>query len=512
MPYSDKSLSLAPPGHMSLSQRLGLGLLALGLLGLMIALFSQTASYIIPLIVGMATGTAALMLTTNRQKHKKNLAYSLLILSILSFVLPWLKLNTSPWVIFILVFIISSIGTILYAVGKYGSKPAGIRNDGIQNSEITKRNGTVAWVLAIVLTGFYVILYWYPQHLHGLIVITDPLSKAITGNATVFFHENGSVSHYNQWFLYGLVYTVAVLVMGFRFYLKYRHIRYQVIRTISVSFFQLVLAFLLPLFLEVMNSSDPGIYVHYFSYFWPLDYDALFPGTITTAGGFGKFVLYWTLILSFVAVPILTYFFGKRWYCSWVCGCGGLAETAGDPFRHLSSKTLRAWKIERILVYGILALITFLTLALIINAQWHLIPEGILGQVKQWYAFFIASSFAGVIGTGFYPILGSRVWCRFGCPQAAILGIFQKYLSRFRITTNGGQCISCGNCSTYCEMGIDVKWYAQREQNIVRASCVGCGICSAVCPRGVLKLENGPVGNRTERHINREAVRVLEKF
>jgi ferredoxin len=40
-------------------------------------------------------------------------------------------------------------------------------------------------------------------------------------------------------------------------------------------------------------------------------------------------------------------------------------------------------------------------------------------------------------------------------------------------------------------MGIDVRWYAQRGQNIVRSSCVGCGVCSAVCPRGVLKLENG---------------------
>ena len=51
--------------------------------------------------------------------------------------------------------------------------------------------------------------------------------------------------------------------------------------------------------------------------------------------------------------------------------------------------------------------------------------------------------------------------------------------------------MSCGNCSTYCEMGIDVRAYAQGRENIVRASCVGCGVCAAVCPRGVLKLENG---------------------
>ena len=42
-------------------------------------------------------------------------------------------------------------------------------------------------------------------------------------------------------------------------------------------------------------------------------------------------------------------------------------------------------------------------------------------------------------------------------------------------------------------MGIDVRGYAQRGENIVRASCVGCGVCAAVCPRGVLALENGPV-------------------
>ena len=110
--------------------------------------------------------------------------------------------------------------------------------------------------------------------------------------------------------------------------------------------------------------------------------------------------------------------------------------------------------------------------------------------------FAIGSAFAGVVGTGFYPFMGNRVWCRFGCPLAAYLGLVQRFKSRFRITTNGGQCISCGNCSTHCEMGIDVRAYAQQGQNIVRSSCVGCGVCASVCPRGVLKLENGPEEDR----------------
>jgi ferredoxin len=115
---------------------------------------------------------------------------------------------------------------------------------------------------------------------------------------------------------------------------------------------------------------------------------------------------------------------------------------------------------------------------------------------QKWYGFGVGAAFSGVLGVGFYPFLGSRVWCRFGCPMAAILGLQQRLFSKFRISTNGGQCISCGNCSAYCEMGIDVRAYAQRGENIVRSSCVGCGICSAVCPRGVLKLENDRLKNR----------------
>ena len=50
--------------------------------------------------------------------------------------------------------------------------------------------------------------------------------------------------------------------------------------------------------------------------------------------------LIWGIALFLIVTPFLSYLVGKRWYCSWICGCGGLAETAGDSFRQLSSKKL----------------------------------------------------------------------------------------------------------------------------------------------------------------------------
>ena len=374
-----------------------------------------------------------------------------------------------------------TLGAIAYALPYYHGE-SGIRNNGIMFKSMTNK-GTAAWILGITLTGFYIIIYWYPTLFEGLIRLFDPLSLLLTGAAA------------NQWFLYGAFYTLAVLIMGIRFIGRYRHSRYHVIRTISVMFFQLGFAFLIPMFLKKLNEPE-----FYFSYFWPLKYNYLFPDDVSSlisSGKLGVFMVFWGAMMTFVATPILTYNYGKRWYCSWVCGCGGLAETAGDPYRHLSDKSLKAWKIERWMVHSVLVFITVTTILLWLNSYYKgEILGAVSGTFSSAYGFFIGAIFSGVIGVGFYPLMGSRVWCRFGCPLAAILGIFQRFKSKFRITTNGGQCISCGNCSTFCEMGIDVRSYAQKGQNIVRASCVGCGVCASVCPRGVLKLENGETAGR----------------
>jgi polyferredoxin len=378
----------------------------------------------------------------------------------------------------------SAAAAVWYYLDFAGTEP-GVKHDdtffrGVQN------RGLVGWALGILITGFYVVLYLYddllgqgmPAVLEGATRLCDPLAQLLTGAPA------------SRWFLYGLLYTLAIGVFGVRMWMKYRHNRYQRIRTLSVFVVQLGFAFLIPNLLKLFHQPE-----FYFSYFWPLKREYLFPNDLAAlrdAGGLGQFMAFWGVGLALVGVPVLTYYFGKRWYCSWVCGCGGLAETLGDPWRQQSSKSDAAWRVERWMIHAVLVLIVVTTALLWVNSAT---AGRVLGDASlafsKFYGFWIGAIFSGVVGVGFYPLLGSRVWCRFGCPQAAILGILQRLFSRFRITTNGGQCMSCGNCSTYCEMGIDVRAYAQRGENIVRASCVGCGICSAVCPRGVLKLENG---------------------
>lgn len=452
--------------------------------------------------------------------------------------------------------VLISTGTILYSERLYHGTIPGINNNFVWFDGLSAR-GILGWFVGIALTGFYIALYFYPETLGfnskgstGLVAFFDPFSIALNGKPAT------------QWFVYGSLYTLAILIFGVKFILKYRHNRYQIIRTLSVMFFQLGFAFLIPELLAFFHPDTP-YFAKDLKNMWPLNYyffESWHLKNMLSGGNLGLFMLISGLAMIFIVSPVLTYFYGKRWYCSWVCGCGALAETAGDPFRQLSSKKISVWKLERWLIHLVLVFVFLTTVAVIWSflgsnpslssfsretfvigivlflgllmgiiyyfkhkemdkdALYSMITIGsiIAGTIAiqafsgeknilfiksytltKWYGFGIGAAFSGVLGVGFYPILGSRVWCRFGCPMAAILGLQQRLLSRFRITTNGGQCISCGNCSAYCEMGIDVRAYAQKGQNIVRSSCVGCGICSAVCPRGVLKLENGPVANRT---------------
>jgi len=341
------------------------------------------------------------------------------------------------------------IGLIVYLV----FKKQGHKTLNPPKSASPTATGWIGVVTGAYLIGFYVLLYWAPHYITNWISLVDPISMALSGKAA------------SQWFLYGFLYTLIVLVMGIRMISKYRHNTYQIVRTLSVIFFQTAFAFLIPEILVGLN------YPYYdFKNIWPLNYTFFFDYNIKelmASGKLGIFMLVW-------------------------------GETMGDPYRQLSDKSLRAWSIERYSIHAVLVFAIIMTLLVLYSFFTGSDNIGFIssGSVRAWYGFLIGSAFAGIIGTGFYPLMGNRMWCRFGCPLAAYIGIVQKFKSRFRITTNGGQCISCGNCS--------------------RSSCVGCGICSAVCPRGVLRLENASsdIDTRTDAlrtiHIKEGEVKILQ--
>ena len=340
--------------------------------------------------------------------------------------------------------------------------------EGYRNRNVT------AVLIAVALMGFYCTLYFTETF--------EPISRALGLR--------------NKWFFYGALYSLA-MVGGAVYHLrKHGNATYNRVRILTNVAIQIVLAFSLPFVMGIFGQPE-----FYFSYLWPLDIYKLYPQTLESLP---VYLAVYAVIGSLVVAPVLALFLGKRWYCSWVCGCGGLANTFGDPYRHLTSTTEASHRFETATIYTVLV-IAVITTALVgldfaIGAEHRTLHRWVSGglfqapligsvSVKGAYGFFVGSLLAGVFGTGLYPIFGPRVWCRNFCPMAAILGIVQKF-GRFRIRVKADMCISCGNCSTYCEMGIDVRAYAERNESFTRASCVGCGMCAHVCPRGVLKLEN----------------------
>ena len=196
-----------------------------------------------------------------------------------------------------LTFGLGIIGALLFIIPNVITLgPPGIKNNGIWHSAATNR-GWIGWFAFIFLVAFYILLYFFPDYIVNWVYLVDPISKSISGNQA------------SQWFLYGFLYCVVMVVMAIRMYIKYRHNKYQVLRTTSVLFFQIVFAFLIP---EILVRFEKPWYD--FKNAFPLDYDFFYSWNLDqliSSGGFGLFILIWGIILTLVIVPVMVYFFGN---------------------------------------------------------------------------------------------------------------------------------------------------------------------------------------------------------
>jgi len=73
--------------------------------------------------------------------------------------------------------------------------------------------------------------------------------------------------------------------------------------------------------------------------------------------------------------------------------------------------------------------------------------------------------------------------------------LWSKWFGKLRIVSNC-KCITCGECSRYCQVGIDVMGFAKNHQEFSNknSSCIHCGICITVCPMDVLTFDTHGTG------------------
>lgn len=203
-------------------------------------------------------------------------------------------------------------------------------------------------------------------------------------------------------------------------------------------------------------------------------------------------------LYMFAVIPVAVWFFGKR-YCSWFCSCGNLSEAVGVlPWgaKWVRLHTPRGPMAKRLEViqYYILAFALFFGLVLLLDGARLFAAPSLVSAMQAAQDLLIDFMFGSVVGVGAYPILGTRVWCRYGCPMAKGMQIFGWLSrSRFAVVPND-KCRGLGLCTQACPMGIDVASYAHKQKKPIEIAfgletvCVGCGGCIDVCPVDALSF------------------------
>lgn len=350
---------------------------------------------------------------------------------------------------------------------------------------------------------------WFPFGVPSWLGLDPSQPSTLGGTLAITLKKPG--------FYYTLAYTVAIVAFGVD-RIRRRKTPYVTAQTLTLMGFQILPLFLLPyVLLPWLGHNgwfDDGA----------LGYaaDQLFPRVGYDHGreywrAFG-FVLAWPLFIwnfftdqpmtwwlvigglqTFVLIPLMVFRFGKGAYCGWICSCGALAETLGDRHRHKMPHG-PIWNRLNMIGQVLLAVCFFMFGARILS--WT-VPETGVGQVAAElhrairsdgalfglpilnYQYLVDLWFAGVVGVGLYFWFSGRVWCRFGCPLAALMHIYARF-SRFRIFAEKKKCISCNVCTSVCHQGIDVMGFANKGKPMEDPECVRCSACVQSCPTGVL--------------------------
>lgn len=338
------------------------------------------------------------------------------------------------------------------------------------------------WLFFPIVIGFYLI-YKYPTWF-----------VAQENVAATFYWFGKSTSFWYNSFYTGIVCFISgsIVLHGKTPYGKNKKKElspYQRNKFMSIFVSQLVFFYLIPFYVPYLNGTNSFFSDQYA----PLNKNAyvyLYNG-FTSLSGFAY---------VFVIVPLSVWFLGKR-YCSWFCACGNLAETIGVTkwgSQWVTERTPRSDKSRKMewLQYAFMCFAVVFGLVLLFHGFKIVSAPNLVDAMRSFQDLTVDLMFGALIGIGAYPFLGTRIWCRYGCPLAGMMRIFGKYAgAKFQVVANE-KCKGLGLCTTQCPMGIDVAGFAHKNKiptlgsfGLQNSPCIGCGGCIDICPVKALSFQ-----------------------
>jgi polyferredoxin len=237
--------------------------------------------------------------------------------------------------------------------------------------------------------------------------------------------------------------------------------------------------------------------------------------------------------LTMLIVPLAAFtMVWGRVFCGWVCPIGFVQEAGskvtGWMRRHPDRERMKRirFTLAAVLLLGTISLyafvrtdnfpilqglgagyliaLTVLIMLSVADRRW----EARLRVVRYVsLAFFVGFTALGVYLNAAFCVLFSRIldsttvmlfvgvllaslvlsqaWCRFLCPEGALLGLLTR-LSGYKITLNRGRCSGCNVCNDVCPVeAIDVGEVDER-------SCLYCCKCLDACPTDAIEMAAPP--------------------
>ena len=194
--------------------------------------------------------------------------------------------------------------------------------------------------------------------------------------------------------------------------------------------------------------------------------------------------------LTILIAAILSSFFARKVFCSWVCPVGGISralEWVGNRtiWRKRKKETLvNRWADRglislKYLLLGFFAWAILWKMDLAATEEFMHTPYNYAADAKM-LLFFTDLSRTAAVTLAVLVVLSVVVkhfWCRYLCPYGALLGLV-SWMSPQKVVREEATCIDCRACTRACPVEITVH----RKASVWTPECTGCLSCVASCP------------------------------